>query len=133
MLSARAAAENDPASTTRTKACIAASRSMLIPSRNGDYRHTASAASLALRSPYRSRRRPAVRATSEDPMTLQAKLDAFKADFEAGKPSGPRAAGRLGHMPRPEEIAAAMLFLASEDSSFVAGSELLVDGGMCSV
>jgi len=62
-------------------------------------------------------------------MTLQAKLDAFKVDFEAGKPSGPRAAGRLGHMPRPEEIAAAMLFLASEDSSFVAGSELLVDGG----
>src|SRR5580704_5215134 len=55
MLSARAAAENDPASTTRTKACIAASRSMLIPSRNGDYRHTASAASLALRSPYQSR------------------------------------------------------------------------------
>jgi NAD(P)-dependent dehydrogenase (short-subunit alcohol dehydrogenase family) len=34
----------------------------------------------------------------------------------------------LGRMARPEEIAAAMLFLASEDSSFVAGSELLVDG-----
>jgi NAD(P)-dependent dehydrogenase (short-subunit alcohol dehydrogenase family) len=34
---------------------------------------------------------------------------------------------------RPEVIAAAMLFLASEDSSIVAGSELLVDGGMCSV
>ena len=39
----------------------------------------------------------------------------------------------LGRMARPEEIAAPMLFLASEDSSFVAGSELLVDGGMCSV
>ena len=39
----------------------------------------------------------------------------------------------LGRMARPEEIAAAMLFLASDDSSFVAGSELLVDGGMCSV
>src|SRR6266446_228224 len=61
MLSARAAAENDPASTTRTKACIAASRSMLIPSRNGDYRHAASAASLARRSPCRSRGQPAVR------------------------------------------------------------------------
>jgi NAD(P)-dependent dehydrogenase (short-subunit alcohol dehydrogenase family) len=36
------------------------------------------------------------------------------------------AAGRLSG-------SAAMLFLASEDSSFVAGSELLVDGGMCSV
>jgi NAD(P)-dependent dehydrogenase (short-subunit alcohol dehydrogenase family) len=39
----------------------------------------------------------------------------------------------LGRMARPEEIAAAMLFLASDDSSFVAGAELLVDGGMCSV
>lgn len=39
----------------------------------------------------------------------------------------------LGRMARPEEIAAAMLFLASDDSSFVAGTELLVDGGMCSV
>ncbi|TPM24606.1 SDR family oxidoreductase [Mesorhizobium sp. B2-3-5] len=39
----------------------------------------------------------------------------------------------LGRMARPEEIAAAMLFLASDDASFVAGSELLVDGGMCSV
>jgi NAD(P)-dependent dehydrogenase (short-subunit alcohol dehydrogenase family) len=39
----------------------------------------------------------------------------------------------LGRMARPEEIAAAMLFLASDESSFVAGSELLVDGGMCSV
>ncbi len=39
----------------------------------------------------------------------------------------------LGRMARPEEIASAILFLASEESSFVAGSELLVDGGMCSV
>jgi transposase-like protein len=38
-----------------------------------------------------------------------------------------------GRMARPEEIAVAMLFLASDDSSFVAGSELLVDAGMCSV
>lgn len=34
---------------------------------------------------------------------------------------------RLG---RPEEVAAAALFLASDDSSFVAGAELCIDGGM---
>ena len=34
---------------------------------------------------------------------------------------------RLG---RPEEVARAVLFLASEDSSYTTGSELFVDGGM---
>jgi NAD(P)-dependent dehydrogenase (short-subunit alcohol dehydrogenase family) len=37
---------------------------------------------------------------------------------------------RLG---RPEEFAAAALFLASDDASFVAGTELVVDGGMTAI
>jgi NAD(P)-dependent dehydrogenase (short-subunit alcohol dehydrogenase family) len=35
----------------------------------------------------------------------------------------------LGRVGRPEEIAASVLFLASEESSFILGSELIVDGG----
>ena len=46
----------------------------------------------------------------------------IKAQFAAVVP--------LNRLGRPDEIAAAALFLASDDSSFVAGAELSVDGGM---
>ena len=39
----------------------------------------------------------------------------------------------LGRMGRPEELARAGLFLASDDSSFVTGIDLCVDGGMAQV
>jgi len=39
----------------------------------------------------------------------------------------------LGRLADPEEIAAAALFLASEDASFVNGSELSVDGGSAQI
>ncbi len=49
-------------------------------------------------------------------------IDAVKKQFASFVP-----VGRLG---RPEEIAKAALFLASDDSSFTTGFDLVVDGGM---
>jgi NAD(P)-dependent dehydrogenase (short-subunit alcohol dehydrogenase family) len=44
-----------------------------------------------------------------------------------------RAGTPLGRIAEPEEIARAALFLATEDSSYMTGSELFVDGGSAQV
>jgi NAD(P)-dependent dehydrogenase (short-subunit alcohol dehydrogenase family) len=61
----------------------------------------------------------------ESQVTTPAEADALRAKFASVTP--------LGRVGRPEEVAAAVLFLASEDSSYVTGTELFVDGGFAQV
>ena len=57
----------------------------------------------------------------ETPMMEAVMTDEIKAQFESLIPRG--------EMGRPEEIASVALFLASDDSSYVNGMEMVVDGG----
>lgn len=57
--------------------------------------------------------------------TTVEQVDQIKAGLVAGVP--------LGRLGTPDEIAKAAVFLASDDSSFVTGIELFVDGGLAQV
>ena len=59
---------------------------------------------------------------------VQARLKEYPDPEKAYKEmSASQAVGRMG---RPEEIAAAALYLASDEAAFITGSEFIIDGGM---
>jgi NAD(P)-dependent dehydrogenase (short-subunit alcohol dehydrogenase family) len=57
----------------------------------------------------------------DTPLQAPYLTDAIRKEFETGIP--------LGRIARPREIAYVALFLASDESSFMTGTELVVDGG----
>ena len=57
----------------------------------------------------------------DTPLQAPYLTDAIRREFETGSP--------LGRIARPREIANVALFLASDESSFMTGAELVVDGG----
>lgn len=56
-----------------------------------------------------------------DRMRAQGDVDKAKAAFIARQP--------MGRMAQPEEIAAMVIYLASDDSAFITGQALVIDGG----
>ncbi|MDX2132953.1 MAG: SDR family oxidoreductase [Planctomycetota bacterium] len=79
-------------------------------------------------------RRIRVNAISPGPIATPA-IDALAGGREEGERfrTGMAAGVPMGRVGDPDEIAKAAVFLASDDSSFVTGIELFVDGGMAQV
>lgn len=76
-------------------------------------------------------RRIRANAVSPGPTSTQGFADFFAGDTDViAQVAAQIPVGRIG---RPEEIAAAVAFLAGDESSFVAGAELVVDGGLSQV
>ncbi|HXJ78168.1 MAG TPA: SDR family oxidoreductase, partial [Candidatus Methylomirabilis sp.] len=74
-----------------------------------------------------------IRANTISPGAIETRrmLRRWKDMDEARRMMGPK--HLLGRLGRPEEIARAAVYLASEASAFVTGSDLLIDGGYTAI
>jgi len=95
-------------------------------SKGGVRTFTKSSALLCAREGYK------IRINSINPGVIRtALLDAHLANFEDPEPEYQRLASKhpIGFLGAPEDVAYGVLYLASDESVFVTGSELVIDGG----
>ncbi len=76
-----------------------------------------------------------IRVNCVNPGTVETPfVDAYLARYHAGEEEETRAQLRsrqlMGRLGQPDEIASAMLYLASDEAAFVTGSTLVIDGGL---
>ena len=72
---------------------------------------------------------PHVRVNTFAPGFMQTEAILSRPDWQAGRGEELRAATPAGRIPPPEDLAAAALFLASDDAHHITGSYMICDGG----
>ncbi|HTO25233.1 MAG TPA: SDR family oxidoreductase, partial [Gaiellaceae bacterium] len=72
---------------------------------------------------------PTVRVNTFAPGFMRTEAVLNRPDWKAGRGEELVAATPAGRIPPPEELAAAALFLASDDAHHITGSYMICDGG----
>jgi NAD(P)-dependent dehydrogenase (short-subunit alcohol dehydrogenase family) len=70
-----------------------------------------------------------VRVNSVHPAYIDTQMADYGAETQNATKEELDAMHPIGHMGEPEDVAYAVLYLASEESKFMTGSELVLDGG----
>jgi cyclopentanol dehydrogenase len=73
--------------------------------------------------------REGIRCNSVHPGVIETPMTARMLGSEAGRQQS-LARHPLGRLGQPEDVAYGVLYLASDESAFVTGSELVIDGGL---
>lgn len=70
-----------------------------------------------------------VRVNSVHPAYIDTQMADYGAEVQTATKEELDAMHRIGHMGEPNDVAYAVLYLASEEAKFMTGSELVIDGG----
>jgi Dehydrogenases with different specificities (related to short-chain alcohol dehydrogenases) len=71
-----------------------------------------------------------VRVNSIHPAYIDTQMADYGAEVQGASREELEAMHPIGHMGEPDDVAYAVLYLASEESAFVTGAELVLDGGL---